>query len=493
MLRKIISQSMLYYLAMYMPLIANIFILPLINKYLSAEDYAIYGLTFGYIGIFAGFSDLGLTNLLQNSYYKQRESYREIWSQFLGFLQLYRLLFAVIIGISLYFIFENRISDDLFIWFILLNIIPVAFFDFIKNVGVRHCQFQANHKLVYISTLISGVITITTTFITIYHFKMGFFGWFISMFLAKLFEFLYYSIYIYYFIKIRPNFRFNRKYIFARIKIALPLIPKSYSSYLINNADRAMLDIYRGAFGSVSMAQIGLYNIGYGFANYFGSFQQSVNTVISPIYFNLLSQGEKGQAEASSLIKNITRLWFSASLFAAFGLCLWLKEIMMYLYPKPEFQDAYSYSILIIMALCYRPFYTANIDRAIFNEKTIIMLKISFFAGALNILLNLIAIPLAGIHGAIAASFIAYLYMGFSGFYIKSLKKYITEEYYPIQNLLLLLFISALAFLSKDLNLPYKLFITALLAIIAVIWYLNSGKLQIKELNNLRLIKSETK
>ncbi len=485
MLRSILSQSVLYFLAMYMPLVANIFILPLINQFLTTEDYAIYGLTFGYIGLLAGFSDLGLSSLLQNSYYKEKDTYKQVWGQFIGFLHLYRILYGLVLLVMLYFLFRSRISPDNLPWFIALVGFPVLFFDMTKVIGMRLCQFENKHRLVYTATLFSGIITVSVTFVTIYIYQMGFIGWFISAFIAKAFEFCYYGVYLYFIQKIRPNYKFSRVFMKEKVGVTLPLIPKKYSTFLINNADRGMLDFFRATMNSVTLGQIGLYNIGYGFANYFGSFNQAINTVVSPIFFSLLAR-EGDNNEATKLIRNITYLWFSASLFGAFGLCLWLREIMIFLYPREEFLDAYKYSVLIIMALCYRPLYVSIIDRAIFNERTKSILKIAFIAGAINIVLNLIAIPLFGLQGAVATSFISYVYMGFAGFYIKDLRALITEQYRPVTLLSLLFSVSALAFFAKDFEIYMKVICSILLLATAAVWYFKQGKSQIQAINSIR-------
>ena len=484
MIKKIFSQSILYFLAMYMPLVANIFILPVINKFLSTDDYAIYGLTFGYMSLLAGFGDLGLTSILQNSYFKNKENYKEIWSQFTGFLHLYRILYGGILAILIYFIFKNRIGEENIYLFVALTGIPVILFDFTKTIGIRLCQFESKHRLVYIATLGSGIITITTTFVTIYFYKLGFVGWFIAAFLAKAFEFLYYGYYLYYVQRIRPNYRFSRILIWEKIGISLPLIPKRYSNYLINNSDRAMLDIFRAQFGSVTLGEIGLYNIGYSFANYFGSFNQAINTVVTPIYFRLFAKDN--DKVASHLVVNLTLLWFSFSLASGFFLCLWLKEILEFLYPKPEFFVAYSYSIFIIMALCYRPLYVAIIDKAIFKEKTKSTMKISLSAGLLNILLNIITIPFMGLHGAILSSFVAYVFLGFGAYFMKDFKSFREPLIKPILLLLYLIGASLAAYALKDLSIPHKILISFLLIILAVTWYFIKGKNQITQLNKYR-------
>lgn len=468
-----------------MPLVANIFILPLINKFLTPEDYAIYGLTFGYIGILAGLSDLGLLEVLQNSYFKDRKNYKSVWSQFIGFLQLYRVVYGFAVVIFLYFVFRSRIGGDDIYLFLFLVGIPLIVFDFPKTVGVRHCQFENNHKLVYISTFISGILTISITFTTIYVYKMGFMGWFISAFVAKGFEYIFFSYYTVVLQKIKPNFRFSRALVKEKIILFLPVIPKKYSNYLIDNSDRTMLDIFRAQFGSVTLGQIGLYNIAYSFANYFGSFNQAVNTVVTPIYFRLFASSDS--EKAGKTIVSLTLIWFSFTLMVGFGLSLWLKEIIAFLYPKPEFHEAYKYSVLIIMALCYRPLYVASVDKTIYHEKTRSSMKIVLRAGLVNILLNLFLIPFFGIQGAVFSSFISYVFMGFGGFILKEFKPYLEPGFKPLRLLLAMLIVSGLAYLSIDLDIPYKIGLTVLLGVVVIIWYFKKGKQMIGELNQIRM------
>lgn len=470
---------------MYMPLIANIFILPLINQFLTTEDYAIYGLTYGYIGLLAGFGDLGLLELLQNSYYKERENYKSIWSQFIGFLHFYRVLYGIVLMIVIYYIFKDRIAGDSIYYYVLLVGIPVILFDFTKTIGIRLCQFENKHQNVYLATLISGILTISVTFVTIYVYHLGFVGWFISSFVARAFEFLYYGYYIYFIKGIKPDYSFNRAMVKAKVIIALPLIPKKYSNYLINNSDRAMLDLFRAQFGSVTLSQIGLYNIAYSFANYFASFNQAVNTVVTPIYFRLFARDD--QREAGKTVVNLTLLWFTFSLGSGFLLSIWLKEILFYLYPKPEFHQAYKYSVLIIMALCYRPLYVAIIDKAIFKEKTKSSLKIVLTAGILNIILNCITIPLFGIQGAVLSSFVSYVFMGFGGFLFKEFRSYVDPELKPIRLLLILFLVSGMAFIFIEFSVLAKIGISMILVLIGIIWYLKIGKTIILHLNQLRL------
>ena len=113
MIKRILAHSVLYFFATYMPILANIILLPFITVYLGTDDYAIYGLTYGYIGLIQAFSDLGFMQHFQNDYYKKRDTYKTTWSLYMGFLQGFRVIYAIVVAVLLYFLFRNHIENKI--------------------------------------------------------------------------------------------------------------------------------------------------------------------------------------------------------------------------------------------------------------------------------------------------------------------------------------------------------------------------------------------
>ncbi|MBL7941121.1 MAG: oligosaccharide flippase family protein, partial [Flavobacteriales bacterium] len=287
MIRKVFTQSLLYFVASYTPMLANLFLLPIINQYLNPEDYAIFGLTFSYIGLLQGFSDLGLIQQFQDTFFKEPDQYKAHWGRFLGFLRVYRPIYALAVAALLFILFRNHIAASEMAWYLILVTVPVAFFDSTKGIAMRHCQFRQDHRRVYIGTLLSGIITVTLTYFLIVHGGFTYMAWFISAFVARLAEFIYYGYYLQFVAGIRASRHWTWPDMKVRIRQSLPLVPKKYANYLVSTSDRAVLDFYRGRYNYPSMGDIGLYNVAYNFANYFGNFQGAVTTVMSPILYKL--------------------------------------------------------------------------------------------------------------------------------------------------------------------------------------------------------------
>jgi O-antigen/teichoic acid export membrane protein len=73
MIKKIFKESFLYTFANHAPLLVNIFILPIITPYLTANDYGIYGLALAYTGALSALANLGFIPLFQNSFFKKNK------------------------------------------------------------------------------------------------------------------------------------------------------------------------------------------------------------------------------------------------------------------------------------------------------------------------------------------------------------------------------------------------------------------------------------
>ena len=110
------------------------------------------------------------------------------------------------------------------------------------------------------------------------------------------------------------------------------------------------------------------------------------------------------------------------------------------------------------MSYNYRPFYMASTWHLFQEERSKLLLKISFIAGVINVVLNLILIPFFGIKAAAVVTFISFIYLGFSGFIIKGNKLPIN---YNFKKYFVVILISALlVFIIKDISIYLKILIT---------------------------------
>ena len=433
------------------PRVAGIFVLPLITQFLTSVDYGVYGIFTSYVGLFSVASDLGFSILLVNSYYKHPTRWKIIWRQLHFYLLLWSIFYGLALGICLYFIAPPAVETNLS-FILVLVCAPIILFNPTIIMGAGY--FQYSQKPLYAVTVLSlvGALTILLNLYTIAFLHMGYMGWFISTALATLVQFLLFAYPVYFKHNLQPLFSFRKKFLARQLKLSLPTVPHNYSAYILNSSDRIVMDRVH-----VKVADIGSYNMAYMFGNYFEVVGNALGMAMGPLYLGLFS---KRDAQSGRDIHFITH-WLQVSFIAGgFMIALWCKELMDLLIRNSELKQVYPLAIIIIMGYVYRPYYWVSVNKLQFMEKTSKLWRISFVASILNLGLNIILIPIFGIVAAAVTTFVALLYMGFSGHFLKSFKEGENEKYYPVQMIIAIVSLTVCVYCLRDLSIAFKVMVS---------------------------------
>ena len=329
---------------------------------------------------------------------------------------------------------------------------------------------KLKEKSLYIAivTTIVGVISVGINLYTIVVLRMGYLGWFISIFTSSFLSLIFYVAPLHIKYKFRPVFSFNFKFIKRYLKVSLPTIPHNYSTYLYTASDRIILDR-----SQVPIQDIGKYNFAYTFGNYVEILSGALGMAISPLHLRLFAKKDHHSQEIVRKLTFFTQVSFLAG---ALFLCLWIKEIFSILVNNDDLQSSYPYAIFIIMACSYAPMYYSCVNLLFYHEKTNQLWKITFIGGIINILLNIIFIPFIGIYASIGGTFIALMYVGYAGYYMKLFKSLSKVNYYPTVWILITLAASGTVYFLVELNWSIKLLITLPALIAYTIYFLKSYK-----------------
>lgn len=478
MLKKIVSHTFFYSFANQTPALINLFLLPFLTPFLTAGDYAIYGLILSYAGLVGAFSSLGYIVLFQQSYFELGSEFKPKWSRLLGFQWLYKFLYAGMVGALLYFSLRNKIAVDRLNLVLALVIVPLLFFDLTKSIATRLLQFRHEHQRVYSVTIGVGIVSAFMSFVGVRYFNLGYMAWLYSQAISSGLLAAYFGYFLYVKEHIRPSFHFEKNEIISDLKIATPLIPKEYATYLLNSSDRVLLD----RFG-VSQNKIGQYSIAYSFASYFENIQSQANQVLTPIVFDLYKNGTE---LAMQTVGKLVRAWFYISLFIAAILGLWIPDIFRLLYRKAELSAAYPMAIVLIFGFCYRPIYVAIVDKAIFEKRTFEVLKITVVAALSNVLLNFIFIGYYETWAATMNTVVAYFVMGIAGYYLIKNSSDFRKLIRPFELISIIVLVGSLVFLLRDFSWVWRLAATLALLIGMFVWFRTGGRKMWNEMNNLR-------
>jgi len=478
MLRKILTSTFFYSISNQIPALVNLFLLPILTPHLQSSDYAVYGLVLAYSGLVGAFSSLGYIVNFQNAYFHEGAAFKMRWARLLGFQWVYKVVYAGVVTAVLYFFIGQRLKGILLWEVMALVVLPILFFDLTKSIGTRLCQYRHEHSRVYLISIVTAFVSIGSTVVGILYFHLGFLAWFISTALAGGIQAVYFGYLLYVKEGIRPQFAFHASEIREDLRVALPLIPKDYASYIMSSSDRVILD--RSHVGETA---IGQYNIAYAFAGYFENVQLQANQVMTPIFFDLFKRNSN---EANGILVQYIRVWFAVSLLLATFIGLWIPEAFHFLYRKEELSAGFPMAVVLVFGFCYRPLYVAAVDRAIYEKRTPVVLKITLISALINLLVNLTLIPIYGVWIAVLSTVLSYVAMGLLGYFLSASNKSLLHHLKPHWLILVMVACAAAVYYLSGFGWKLKMGLSLGLVVSVVVWYFLKGKQKLYELMTWR-------
>lgn len=468
MLKKLFSHTAIYGLAPQVSKLAYFVALPFITRYLTDVDFGVQGIMTAYTTALSAFASLGLTVVLTNSFYKSPIHYKWKWRQIYGFLSIWNLAYAVVLGGLIYTVVPPEAANNK--WpIVMLNVGPLVFFGQTQTIGTQFFRVRQMPFQIASRTAAQGLINVVLSIIFIRYYKMGYMGWFYATFISGMIINVSYWVPLNFTYKMSPIYNFKWKYMSKSIGVSVPTIPHYYSTYLLNNSDRLVMNQLK-----VDTGDVGKYNVAYTLGNVFMAISTAAGLAVSPLMNELYKKDNDG--EARNLIFNLQYVF----LVATFVVSIWSKEIFGILMKSPALAATYPMSIWIIMSYNYRPMYFGANNKIFYLEKTKVLWKITFIAGVLNVFLNVIGIPLFGFQFAAITTFVSFMYMGYSGFYLKVFKEINKANYYPVFWMVTTIGLTAAAIFAVELNIVYKGILTGGFAVLSLLGFLNMKSLIIK-------------
>jgi O-antigen/teichoic acid export membrane protein len=464
----ILKNSFLFTVAPLLPKVINVFLMPIMTRYLTDVDFGIAGTISAYTQAIGAFSVLGLGVVLLNSFYKTPLVYRSLWRRIYGFLNIWMIIYAVAQAVLLYFIIPEEALDNRW-WIIILTNFSTVFFGPTATIGQSYYQYNKQAFPVVWRSLFASAITIIVDFVLIVYLRWGYMGWYVGTFAGTFFSNASYWYVVNYKLELRPNYRFKWKEIKHALTVSVPTIPHYYTSYLLDGSGRMVLDQYnvpQGEIGRVSMTQ----QIG----GLFSMVMTGMNQAISPFFMQYIKEDKEETARKLSLV------YVAICFAAAFFVSMWSKELFDILISNESLKTAYPFCIAYVMALCYRPMYVIAVRYNFYYEKTKQLLLISFLSGIIAVLLYIALTPFIGVWGFLVGHYVASLYYGYSGYFFSCYRQN-SKMRFPYLLILFIQFVlTGLAFLLVDLLL-IKIIVTLILGMFVSVVIYKNKKILVKE------------
>ncbi len=386
--------------------VVAILLLPIYTRYLTPNDYGVkelIGLTTDVIGILMA---TAISSAIYRFYfdYDDEKSRNEVIST--GILSLG---IAGLIALAMLSFFTRPMADyiidapDLYYYF---NIALVSmWFHSINGIGFDYLRARRQSVLFVALSLFRLILVISLNIYFVIFLRLGVLGILWSTLIVAVITTLILTVPILY----KVGVKFNKNKIKEMVRFGLPLIPSQLGAFIVHLSDRFFIK------GYCSVADAGLYSLGYRFGTIPGNFISSpFNQVWQPRRLELYKQ-----PDSEVLFGRIFTYYLALVTFAGLGVAVLTKEVLMIMADE-KFWSAYRIVPIIVLAnIVFTLHYHFNMG-IIIKKKTKYLAYINFSNGMLILVLNFLLIPPYGVFGAAYATLIAFIYKVALTYYFSS-------------------------------------------------------------------------
>lgn len=374
--------------------LSSIILLPILVKHISIEDYGIYVQILVMTNLIPTFATLGLSYAMIR-YLSVTKDKNEIQEGFYSIIIL-TILVSLIISI-IFFIFSNQISiifnGNVYITNIVSIIIFVSCLNYLLISFFRAIQKIKNYSLFLLASTYIKLVIIAYFALFNYGILGITFGYFIGEII--LFFLMYAFIFMYIGFKI-PKFKYIKTYLF----LSFPTIPGNLSGWVMNSSDRFIIGIFLGS------AAVGYYSPSYTLGNIIFMITAPFSTILLselPQHFDT-----NRMDTVKVYLNNSIKYFLLIAIPSFFGLSLLSLPILLILTTKEIALNGYFITPFIALSFLVFGFYGIIFNIFLLEKQTKIPSYLWLISAPINVILNVIMVPILGIIGAAITTLIGY-------------------------------------------------------------------------------------
>lgn len=367
-------------------------------RYLGIEGFGIISLALAFTGIFAVFADFGLSTLMVREVSKDNS----LDDKYLANLTAMKLILSIIIILLIIFLI-NFLKYPTNV----INVIYIFALIILSNTLIQnfYSLFQAHEKMEYrsLGIILNSVIQFVSVFMGIY-LKFDVIGFAFLYFLSSLIVLIYVIIVsIWKFIK--PRIEFDLEFWKMVIVNAWPLGGMSIFIIIYFKIDTVMLSLIVGE------SAVGIYNAAYRFLEVSIVVPTIFLTAMFPIMSRFFIDSKNSFL---AIYEKSTKYMLYISLIMALLVTILAGDIINLTFGS-EFHGSIIALQILIWAAAIMYITTVQGNTLITANKQLFSFKVTILAAILNVLLNIILIPLYSYIGASIATVLTELFGFFIG------------------------------------------------------------------------------
>lgn len=366
--------------------------IPLFTNIMTVEEYGLVNNYTAIASIFSLFVGLSLNGAINNANFEFKEDIKGFMSSTL-FLSTLSFAIFLILGNG-YFFFRNsffELSQTIFNLMIfqsygnfLINFLSAYF-----TINVQYFKFLS---LSVLSTVLNIGLSLVMIF-TLFEENR-----YIGRVVGSSGAFILIGLLIYFAIMFKGKKLINMEYWKFSLKIALPLIPHSLSNVLLSQFDRVMINTYSGSFDA------GIYSYIYNLGVVLSVIWASTNNAWVPWFYAEMEKKDYVKIKKTS---NYYMILFGAVTLASMLVLIDVAKIMA----PAEYLVGIPLIIPILLGYYFQFLYSLPINIEFFKKKTNYIAMGTIASAVINIILNIIFIPIYGYIAAGYTTVVAYFFL----------------------------------------------------------------------------------
>ncbi len=259
------------------------------------------------------------------------------------------------------------------------------------------------------------------------------------------------------------TFHFERTLIKDLFKFSLPLLLTSILGIILTVTDRYTLKFLG------TLKDVGIYSLGFKLSNFLRTVVvSSVNLALFPVIYKMMSAPNNKR-----FYSKVMTYYTFGLMFFALGLSFFGKEVVKVMARRVEYWEAFTIVPIITFAIVFSALRDVALTGINLTKKTYILARVISFVVIVNLVLNIITIPVWGYMGAALSTLFSQMLYFFIVYYFSQRVYYIP---YELKKIFLMIGIGvvlvAIAQLGNSFGLIFRiLFKTGLLIAFPFILY----------------------
>ncbi|MFW6016200.1 MAG: oligosaccharide flippase family protein [bacterium] len=430
--------------------------IPIFTRLLSTADYGVVSIYTTWVGIFTIIMTLDLKASVGRGKYDFKVDYNEFVSSVIFLSFMIFIFFLIIFNVFNDFFIQLTGLPKLLFYIMVFQ----AYFAFVKEYTVNKFRFEYRYKIVSIVTILMNITGITLSVFLILNVfqEQSYLGRIIGIASVTILV----GIFWFFYLLVRGRTLVNREYWIYALVLSVPLVMHNVSGVINSQFDRIVINRY------ISDSATGIYSFAYNIGMIITVLLVSLNQAWLPWFYD---QMEKQQYKNIKQKAILYRDFFTIS----YLLVLFIAPELVRVMSAESFWEGLFIIPWIFMAYYFQYMYTLEVNVEFYHKKTALISLGTIFSAAINVILNLILVPIYGYQAAAITTAVSYFFL-FCFHYIltnKIIGHTVFGLVFHIKSLMYLMLITMLYLILREL-----IFVRLIVLIIISIAFFFNKKVQ---------------